>query len=40
KPLRAVWLSPESRLVEGMLPACSAADLSFTPVICVSASKV
>ncbi|CAB1112059.1 unnamed protein product [Ectocarpus sp. CCAP 1310/34] len=40
KPLRAVWLSPESRLVERMLPACSAADLSFTPVICVSASKV
>ncbi|CAM9229889.1 unnamed protein product, partial [Hapterophycus canaliculatus] len=40
KPLRAVWLSPESHLVEGMMPACSPDDLSFTPVICVSASKV
>ena len=39
KPLRAVWLSPESRLVEGMLPACPPSDLAFTPVICVSASK-
>ncbi|CAM9609314.1 unnamed protein product [Scytosiphon promiscuus] len=40
KPLRAVWLSPESHLVEGMMPACSPDELSFTPVICVSASKV
>lgn len=40
KPLRPVWLSPETRLVEGMLPACPATDLPFTPVICVSASKV
>lgn len=39
KPLRAIWLNPETRLVEGMIPACSTADLSFTPVICVSASK-
>lgn len=42
KPLRPVWLSPETRLFDGMLPAWSDSgeDLSFTPVICVSSSKV
>eukprot|EP00752_Nemacystus_decipiens_P004789 g4357.t3 len=39
KPLRAVWLNPESRLVDGMIPASPTAGLSFTPVVCVSASK-
>jgi len=40
KPLRPVWINPESRIVEEMVPAGPAAQLSFTPVICVSASKV
>ncbi|CAM9863616.1 unnamed protein product, partial [Discosporangium mesarthrocarpum] len=40
KPLRPVWLCPDGLLLEGMLPAWDAASLTFTPVICVSASKL
>ncbi|CAM9749965.1 unnamed protein product, partial [Sphacelaria rigidula] len=45
KPLRPVWISPETRIIDGMLPAwpsspSSENDLSFTPIICVSSSKV
>ncbi|KAI0566161.1 initiator tRNA phosphoribosyl transferase family protein [Gracilaria domingensis] len=37
KPLRPIWISPESSLWEDGIPL---HELEFTPIVCVSASKV
>eukprot|EP00026_Physarum_polycephalum_P006223 Phypoly_transcript_06265.p1 GENE.Phypoly_transcript_06265~~Phypoly_transcript_06265.p1 ORF type:complete len:303 (+),score=46.69 Phypoly_transcript_06265:857-1765(+) len=38
KPLRALWVSPSSLLIENMMP--DRAKLPFAPIVCVSASRV
>ncbi|CAM9453215.1 unnamed protein product, partial [Choristocarpus tenellus] len=40
KPLRPLWLCPDSCVGVGTLPAADTTTLPFTPIICVSASKI